>query len=193
MATARRHACSSSNGEGPDPRVPLQGQRTGSHRGHRYGPREGRYRRERMVFAWRRYLPACVSRSGDAAGTIRILGRAPRVVARARDHRRGDRSRRDVLDVGCANGLLMETLTAWCAAKGIRIEPYGLDVVPELADLARRRLPRWADRIFIGNALTRSPPRRFDFVRTGLEYVPPRRRRDLVDRMMRDVVAVTGR
>ena len=97
------------------------------------------------------------------------------------------------IDVGCANGLLMETLTAWCAAKGIRIEPYGLDVVPELADLARRRLPRWADRIFIGNALTWSPPRRFDFVRTGLEYVPPRRRRDLVDRMMRDVVAVTGR
>ena len=97
------------------------------------------------------------------------------------------------IDVGCANGLLMETLTAWCAAKGIRIEPYGLDVVPELADLARRRLPRWADRIFIGNALTWSPPRRFNFVRTGLEYVPPRRRRDLVDRMMRDVVAVTGR
>lgn len=97
------------------------------------------------------------------------------------------------LDVGCANGLLMETLTAWCAAKRITIQPYGLDIVADLAELARRRLPRWADRIFVGNALTWLPPMRFDFVRTGLEYVPPRRRRDLVDRLLRDVVADDGR
>src|SRR5439155_1493026 len=75
------------------------------------------------------------------------------------------------LDVGCANGLLMETLVEWCAAMRIRIEPYGLDIVPELAALARTRLPQWADRIFVGNALTWSPPLRFDFVRAGLEYV----------------------
>jgi len=97
------------------------------------------------------------------------------------------------LDVGCANGLFMETLAAWCAAKGIRIEPYGLDIVPELAALAASRLPRWADRIFVGNALTWEPPRRFDFVRTGLDYVPPRRRHDLVTRLLRDVVAIDGR
>lgn len=97
------------------------------------------------------------------------------------------------LDVGCANGLLMETLTAWCAAKGTRIEPFGLDIVPELAALARARLPRWADHIFVGNALTWPPPRRFDFVRTNLDYAPPRRRRDLVDRLLTDVVAERGR
>jgi SAM-dependent methyltransferase len=97
------------------------------------------------------------------------------------------------LDVGCANGLLMETMVRWCAAKRIRIEPYGLDIVPELAALARSRLPYWSERIFVGNALTWTPPMRFDFVRTNLDYVPPRRRRDLVERLMRDFVAKDGR
>jgi SAM-dependent methyltransferase len=97
------------------------------------------------------------------------------------------------LDVGCANGLLMETLTAWCAAKGVAIEPHGLDIIPELVELARRRIPRWADRIFVGNALSWKPPFRFDFVRAGVDSVPPRRRRDLVDRLLREVVAQTGR
>jgi SAM-dependent methyltransferase len=97
------------------------------------------------------------------------------------------------LDVGCASGYLMETLEAWCREGGRAIEPYGLDIAPELADLARRRLPRWADRIFTGNALTWTPPRRFDYVRTGLEYVPEARQRDLVARLLRDVVAPGGR
>ena len=84
-------------------------------------------------------------------------------------------------------------MVRWCAAKGIRIEPYGLDIVPELAALARSRLARWAERIFVGNALTWTPPLHFDFVRTNLVYVPPRRRRDLVERLMRDIVAEDGR
>src|SRR2546430_14948169 len=74
------------------------------------------------------------------------------------------------LDVGCANGLLMETMVRWCAAKRMRIEPYGLEIVPELAALARSRLPHWSQRIFVGNALPWTPPMRFDFVRTNLEY-----------------------
>jgi len=97
------------------------------------------------------------------------------------------------LDVGCANGLLMETIVGWCAARGIRIEPYGLDIVVELAALARACLPQYAERIFVGNALTWSAPMRFDFVRVGLEYVPPRRRRDLVARLLHEVVAGDGR
>jgi SAM-dependent methyltransferase len=97
------------------------------------------------------------------------------------------------LDVGCASGYLMETLAAWCRARGCAIEPYGLDIAPELANLTRRRLPRWAGRIFVGNALDWPPPRRFDFVRTGLEYVPPRRQRDLIARLLREVVAPCGR
>lgn len=91
------------------------------------------------------------------------------------------------LDVGCASGYLMERMVAWCEAAGIACEPYGLDIAPELVELARARLPHWHDRIVIGNAIDWQPPRRFDVVRTGLEYVPARRRRDLVARLL-DVV-----
>jgi hypothetical protein len=45
------------------------------------------------------------------------------------------------LDVCCANGLLMESIVAWAAVRGYRVEPYGLDISSELAELARRRLP----------------------------------------------------
>jgi hypothetical protein len=41
------------------------------------------------------------------------------------------------LDVGCANGHLLTTLPAWCAERDIRIEPYGLELLPALAELAR--------------------------------------------------------
>lgn len=94
----------------------------------------------------------------------------------------------DFLDVGCASGLLMESVRRWAAEDGHRVEPYGLDIAPELADLARRRLPHWADRIWVGNALTWRPPRRFDVVRTGLDYVPPPRRGDLVRHLLDHVV-----
>ena len=97
------------------------------------------------------------------------------------------------LDVGCANGYMMECVERWSAERGHRIEPYGLDIAPELVDLARSRLPIWADRIYTGNVMTWSPPRRFDFVRTGLEYVPLRRRRDLVQRLLDEFVAASGR
>ena len=83
------------------------------------------------------------------------------------------------LDVGCANGHLMEGMAAWAG-----VEPYGLEISPELAELARSRLPQWADRIWVGNAAEWEPPRRFDVVRTGLDYVPPDRRRDLVEHLL---------
>jgi SAM-dependent methyltransferase len=85
------------------------------------------------------------------------------------------------LDVGCANGFLMESLVDWTP---FTVEPYGLDLSPELVELARRRLPKWGDRIFVGNALHWQPPRRFEFARTGLDYVPQRRRRELVDHLL---------
>jgi hypothetical protein len=83
------------------------------------------------------------------------------------------------LDVGCANGHLMESMAEWAG-----VEPYGLEIAPELADLARARLPGWAGRIWTGNALTWEPPRRFDAARTGLDYVPPDRRRALVGHLL---------
>ena len=97
------------------------------------------------------------------------------------------------LDIGCANGFLLECLVGWTLAKGHRIEPYGLDFSVELLDLARKRLPQWTDRLFVGNAIDWDPPRRYDFVRTGLEYVPPMRQADLIRRLLDYVVIPGGR
>ncbi len=97
------------------------------------------------------------------------------------------------LDVGCANGLLMESVHAWAAEDGQVLEPYGVEISAALADLARRRCPQWADRIWTANALGWRPPRRFHYVRTGLDYVPPVRRPDLVRHLLDHVVAPDGR
>jgi SAM-dependent methyltransferase len=96
----------------------------------------------------------------------------------------------DLLDVGCASGYLMESVHRWAATNGTAVEPYGLDLSPALADLARGRLPHWADRIWTGNALGWIHPegRRFDYVRTGLEHVPPGRAPNLVAHLLTHVV-----
>ena len=97
------------------------------------------------------------------------------------------------LDVGCANGLLMESVHEWGRSDGHAIEPYGVEISDALADLARTRCPQWADRIWTANALGWRPPRRFDYVRTGLEYAPEPQRPDLVRHLLEHVVAPGGR
>jgi SAM-dependent methyltransferase len=94
------------------------------------------------------------------------------------------------LDVGCANGYLLESLVRWSPHA---LEPYGLDWSARLVELARARLPQWADRFFAGDVLEWEPPRRFDFVRTELVYAPEERRRELVERLLERVVAPGGR
>jgi len=120
-----------------------------------------------------------------------------------RDERDWERFRRPVvapvyrdgtyLDVGCASGLLMESVVRWAAEDGHRVEPYGLDISEKLAELARERLPAWRDRIFTGNALFWEPPFAFDYVRTEMVYVPHHRRREYAERLLARVVAPGGR
>jgi GNAT superfamily N-acetyltransferase/SAM-dependent methyltransferase len=78
------------------------------------------------------------------------------------------------LDIGCANGYLLEKLIEWIRERGLRIIPYGLDLSNKLIELAKARLPLYKDNFFVGNALnwkTPAPPR-FDYVRTEIVYVP---------------------
>ncbi len=97
------------------------------------------------------------------------------------------------LDVGCANGYLMESVHRWGAERGLDVEPYGLDISWRIASLARFRLPQWSDRIFVGNAIDWAPPQRFDVVQIGIDEVPPPRRRELIDRVLREFVVPGGK
>jgi trans-aconitate methyltransferase len=97
------------------------------------------------------------------------------------------------LDIGCATGYLLECLATWASQRELHLSMYGLELNGELADAARRRLPNWAHCIFQGNAIDWQPPMRFTYVRTGLEYVPPKRSSSLVARLVQDVVEPGGR
>lgn len=98
------------------------------------------------------------------------------------------------LDGGCASGVLMESVQRWGKDRGFVIEPYGVDIVPAFAMLARRRLPAWAQRIEVGNLRTWRPRgERFDFVLVRPEYAPPGRRAELFRHVLDAVVAPHGR
>lgn len=97
------------------------------------------------------------------------------------------------LDLGCANGLLMESVHRWAAEDGRRLDPYGLDASERLVALARHRLPHWRDRFFVADALTWVPGRRFDFVHTMADLAPPPRRPAWLRRVLDTMVAPGGR
>jgi hypothetical protein len=98
-----------------------------------------------------------------------------------------------LLDIGCANGYLLESLARWGKERGLELELSGLDISWRLAELARRRLPQLAERIWVGNLLEWRPARRFDLVHSALDYVPPARRKESIEQLFQHVVAPGGR
>jgi len=49
------------------------------------------------------------------------------------------------LDIGCANGYLLECLVRWAHERRIELEPFGVDIGPRLIAAARRRLQGFRD------------------------------------------------
>lgn len=98
-----------------------------------------------------------------------------------------------ILDVGCANGHLIESLQRWAAERGVSVEVHGLELSPRLAGLARARLPAHAGRIHVGNVLEWTSELRFDLVHTGLDYVPAPQRRALLLRVLHELVRPGGK
>ena len=97
------------------------------------------------------------------------------------------------LDIGCANGYLLECVVSWSLERGIRIVPFGLDISPRLIALAQERLPSLKPRLFVGNAFYWTPNFKFDFVRTELAYVPAELQREYVQRLLAEFVSDGGK
>ena len=136
------------------------------------------------------YLRDRTPRGGSGFGGTAAAWRAQRSqLCQAIDH---DGS---FLDIGCANGHLLESMVAWCAERDVRLEPYGVDLSAGLVAEARRRLPQWADRLWVGNALDWTAPdsRRFDFVHTLLDPVPAAQLEQMVRHQLEHLVAPGGR
>ncbi|MBN1592033.1 MAG: SAM-dependent methyltransferase [Candidatus Coatesbacteria bacterium] len=99
----------------------------------------------------------------------------------------------DFLDVGCANGYLLECLRNWAAAKGIRLNQFGIDIGKGLIDLAKARLPEFAANFWAANAWEWKPPRRFRYVYTMTDLVPENMLREYLLRLHDEFVETGGR
>ena len=98
----------------------------------------------------------------------------------------------ELLDMGCANGYLLECLVRWGRARGIHLTPHGLDCAPGLIALARQRLPQHAGHIHQGNAWDWEPPQRYAQVYSVWDCVPPEHFDRYVQRLLHAVVAPGG-
>ena len=99
----------------------------------------------------------------------------------------------DLLDVGCANGYLLECLVQWAGDKGIGLTPYGVDIGARLIEEARRRLPAHADHFWVGDAWTWQPPRSFQYVYTLHDCVPSELLGQYARRLLSGYVSDGGR
>jgi hypothetical protein len=99
----------------------------------------------------------------------------------------------DLIDVGCANGYLLESLVDWAAEMGTTLTPHGLDIGPRLVDLARTRLPAYAANLHVGNAWDWSPPRRYRFVYMLHDCVPVSHLGPMVRRLVDEYAEPGGR
>ncbi|MHB8104834.1 MAG: class I SAM-dependent methyltransferase [Dehalococcoidales bacterium] len=96
------------------------------------------------------------------------------------------------LDIGCANGYLLECILKWTAERNINIIPYGLDLSEKLSELARQRLSEYQQNIYTGNGWLWHNPIRFDYVRTEIVYVPEELRRKYINRIIDTYLADEG-
>ncbi|MCI0449887.1 MAG: class I SAM-dependent methyltransferase [Chlorobi bacterium] len=97
------------------------------------------------------------------------------------------------LDVGCANGYLIECLIKWLKEKNVEIIPFGLDISEKLIELAKQRVSEFENNFYTGNAFNWKPPLKFDYVRAELVYVPEELKKDFINKLMNDYLNDTGK
>jgi SAM-dependent methyltransferase len=102
-------------------------------------------------------------------------------------------SNADLLDIGCANGYLLECLITWARERRITLTPFGLDISPKLIELARNRLTEYKSNFFVGNAWDWGPPRSFQYVYTVYDCVPAGFLEEYIYRLLARAVEPGGR
>jgi SAM-dependent methyltransferase len=98
-----------------------------------------------------------------------------------------------LLDVGCANGHLLDCLMKWGAERGLALVPHGVDRSEGLIERARALLPDFAENLHVGDSWTWIPPTQCDYVYALHDCVPLDYLPEYVDRLMRFAVAEGGR
>jgi SAM-dependent methyltransferase len=99
----------------------------------------------------------------------------------------------DFLDIGCANGFLLECLLEWAAERGIILTPHGLDLGIRLIKLAKKRLPEYSSNFYTGNAWDWRRPRKFRYVYTLFDCVPVDFLEEYIRRILQRMVCRGGR
>jgi len=97
------------------------------------------------------------------------------------------------LDIGCANGYLLECILKWTAERNINIIPYGLDLSEKLTELTKQRLPIYKQNIYTGNGWLWHNPIRFDYVATEIVYVPEQLQKQYLQRIVDTYLANEGK
>jgi trans-aconitate methyltransferase len=98
-----------------------------------------------------------------------------------------------MLDIGCANGYLLECLVRWALERQIELKPFGVDIGPRIIAAARRRLPGFRDNFWVADASDWRPPRRFRYVYTLADCVPEPSLREYVFRLLERAIEPGGR
>jgi SAM-dependent methyltransferase len=139
------------------------------------------------------YLSSATPQGGSGFGGSEEEWREARgTLAEALD---AARPRVRFLDHACANGHLAVSMVAWGAERGIEVDPFGVDIAPELVARARADHPSLAEHFFVGDALDWVHPggERFELVHVLLDVVPPSLHRELIQHQLDHVVAPGGR
>ncbi len=97
------------------------------------------------------------------------------------------------LDIGCANGYLLECILRWTGERDLSIIPYGLDLSEKLVELAKNRLPGYKDNFYKGNGWLWNNPIRFDYVRTEIVYVPEYLQKQYIERIINEYLVQRGK
>lgn len=103
--------------------------------------------------------------SGSGGGAKRWRGKRG-VILQAID------SDGDFLDIGCANGYLLECLCMWAREKNVILNPFGVDLGKRLIQLARSRFPNQKNHFWTTNAWDWAPPKKFRYVYSLCDCVP---------------------